>query len=225
MSTKRFLAGGVVAVLMAIGGAAHANAVYTVTLNTGPIDGAAGYAIAFSLQDGSGLGDGNNTVTLSHFAFGSGAPGGAPVLVGDASGSLASSVTLRDSQFSSLFVEAFAPGTSLSFTVDLSTDVDLAAPDFFGFSLLLNGSPLPTLDDTLGDNLLYFNIDSAEPVPFAWATSGQSPVALAPPTAASAPPNGQVPEPGTAWLALLAAFVAGGAGRAAKTRFGLRSVP
>jgi hypothetical protein len=193
-------------------GVVHANVVYTVSLDTSAISGAADYALGFSFQDGSLTGDNNNTVTLSNFAFGGGSAGGSPVLVGGASGDISSTATLSDTDFSNLLVEGFTPGASLSFRIDLTTNVDAGGiPDFFGFSILLNGISLPTQDDTLGDNLLYFNIDSVNPTPAAWATTAESPATLDAPTVALAPPPGSLPEPGgllllTAGLASLLMF-------------------
>ncbi len=213
MNTPRFFATLVLPMVLAWAGAAHANLVQLVTVNTNVISGLAGYAIAFSFQDGSGLvpGDSNNTATLSNFNFGGGSSAGSPVLLGGASGSLSAGVVLADSDFSSLFVQGFTPGASLSFILDLTTNADASLiPDFFGFGILFNGTPLPTLDDLGGDNLLYVNIDSAS-LAFGFATVAVSPVALDAPVLSAPPPPppgpGQLPEPGS--LPLLLAGLAG----------------
>ena len=211
MYTPRFFATLVLPMALAWAGAAHANLVQLVTVNTGAISGVAGYAIAFSFQDGSGLvnGDSNNTATLSNFNFGGGSAASSPVLLGGASGSLGAGVVLTDSDFSSLFAEGFTPGSSLSFILDLTTNLDVSGtPDFFGFSILLGGVPLPTLDDLGGDNLLYVNVDSANPATAVFATTSGSlaaPVLSAPPPPGPGP--GQLPEPGS--LPLLLAGLAG----------------
>lgn len=214
MSTPRFFTALLLPIVLAWVGAAHANLVQLVTVDTSAISGSAGYAIAFSFQDGSGLvpADNNNTATLSNFNFGGGSAAGLPVLVGGASGSLGAGVVLADSDFSSLFAQGFTPGSSLSFILDLTTNLDASLiPDFFGFSILSSGVPLPTLDDLGGDNLLYVNIDSASPVASAFATAAGSPVALNSPVLSAPPPvppgPGQLPEPGS--LPLLLAGLAG----------------
>lgn len=211
MNSRRLLAAWLLPIALTAAGAVQANVIYTVNLNTSSISGAAGYALAFSFQDGSGapIADNNNTVTLSSFAFGGGSSsGGSPVISGGAGGGLSSSVALNDSDFSNLLVEGFTPGASLSFKVNLTTNVDAGGtPDFFGFSMLLNGTPLMTQDDTGGDNLLYFNIDSANPTLFPWATAAGSQATLDAPTVALAPPPGQAPEPAS--LLLLTAGLMG----------------
>ena len=214
MNARRLVTTWAFPIAIAAAGVVDANVMYTVSLNTATMSGA-GYALAFSFQDGSGLfvPDNNNTVTLSNFAFGVGSASGAPVTSGGASGNLGSSVILSDSDFSNSLVQGFTPGTSLSFNIDLTTNVDASGvPDFFGFAILILSSDtsLPTQDDTGGDNLLYFNIDSADPMPAPWATVvGTQPALDAPTVGPTQPPEppGQVPEPGSLWL--LSAGLAG----------------
>jgi len=205
MNIKRVFAACIFSTTLAAAGFAHADAIYTVTLNTSAISGAAGYALAFSFQDGSGTGDSNNIVTLGSFDFGvGGSVGGGLTKVGGAQGDLTSSVVLQDTDFSNLFAQGFTPGASLSFKFGMTTNVDAGStPDFFGFSILT----LPTLDDTLGDNFLYLNIDSASPTPYSWATDPLSPVALNAPTVV--PTSGVVPEPGTLGFMALGATALG----------------
>src|SRR6202030_717527 len=78
-----------------------ATATIHVTVNTTPlIDHPAGpFSMALAMTDGNGIGDGNNTVTLSDVDFGGGAATGDPVTFGGVTGSLASGIVLTDSAF------------------------------------------------------------------------------------------------------------------------------
>src|SRR5689334_16412724 len=99
---------------------------YRVTLDTTSLQSQPGqgpYYLDFQFNDGSGNGDGNNTVVISHLALGGGSLVGPGVPTGGASGSLSSAVTLSDSQFFNDFNQQFAPGGSLSFQVSLSQNV------------------------------------------------------------------------------------------------------
>ncbi len=60
--------------------AARADAIYNVSLDTSSLIGnAAGpFSLDFQFNDGSGTNDGNNTVTLTNFAFGGGGGEQAP---------------------------------------------------------------------------------------------------------------------------------------------------
>src|SRR5215469_10062806 len=104
---------------------ARGDAIFTVTLNTAPLTTVPGssagpFGMAFQLTDGSGT---------------AACPAGCTVF-GGASGSAVSSIMLTDSSFFSALVETFIPGSTLSFQVDLTTNVDSGAPDLFAFSLL-----------------------------------------------------------------------------------------
>src|SRR6185312_13251794 len=97
-----------------------------VTLNTAPLigDTAGPFSLVFQLTDGSGIGDGNNTVTISNFQFGSGGPSGSPTTFGGVSGDVGSTVTLVDSSFLNYLIQPFTPGTTLEFTVTTTNNVD-----------------------------------------------------------------------------------------------------
>ncbi len=159
---------------------ARADAIFTVTLDTSPLTVAPGstagpFSLAFQLTDGSGIGDANNTATLSNFDFGGGSAGACPatcMAFGGASGSASSSIVLIDSDFFNALVEGFAPGSSLSFQVDLTTNLDSGGtPDAFAFSVLDSGGfPLPALDPSGADSLVTVYLDSADPAILAYAT-------------------------------------------------------
>jgi hypothetical protein len=123
------------------------------------------FSSAFILTDGSGVGDGNNTATLSGFAFGGGSGGPVMLTMGGASGDLGSSVILMDTSFFNLLSSSFTPGSTLSFLLTLTTNVDSGfTPDQFSFVLLqADGSTVATTDPTGANSLLTVNIDSAAP--------------------------------------------------------------
>ncbi len=68
---------------------ATAGTIYDVTLDTTQLVGSAvgPFSIFFEFTDGSGVGDANNTVTMSNFNFGGGSALGNAVVFGGASGS------------------------------------------------------------------------------------------------------------------------------------------
>lgn len=205
MDIRRLVAIWVFPIAFAAAGAVHANVIYTVNLDTSPLMGVVGdFALAFQLNDGSGADDANNTVTLSNFNFGGGGAAGCPLnctLLGGALGDATATVTLNDSSFFNSFAERFTPGTSLSFNVDLTTNLDAGGvADFFGFSILLNGNAIPTQDPLGADTLLATDIDSLNPTLAPFATAAGSPATLGAPMVALAPPPGQVPEPGSLML-------------------------
>src|SRR6266852_3980540 len=129
----------------------HATSLYTVSLNTAPLIGhsAGPFYLAFQLADGTGTGDGNNAAVLSDFQFGgAGAPfGPSPVLFGSAFGDLSSTVILTDSAFPNFFAQSFTPGSTISFLLDLTINIDDGdIPDEFTFSILDRTlTPIPTM--------------------------------------------------------------------------------
>src|ERR1017187_697775 len=79
---------------------ASGDMIYNVTLDTAPLVGhpAGPFYVEATFTDGSGVGDANNTVTMSNFTFGGGSALGGPLVFGGASGSLATGVTITDSR-------------------------------------------------------------------------------------------------------------------------------
>jgi hypothetical protein len=110
------------------------------TLNTSPLiarSSSGPFLVEFQLNDGRGIGDRNNKVVISSFAFGGGHASGSPTVTGGASGNLSGSVSLTDSAFFNDFVQSFVPGSDLQFNVDLSTQDDLGSfPDKFSVAIL-----------------------------------------------------------------------------------------
>ena len=146
---------------------AQGGVVYDISMNTEPLIGhAAGpFSLEFQLNDGSATGDGNNTANLTGFLFEGGTAVGSPTLTGGVSGNLTSGITLTDSGFFNQFIQSFMPGSSLSFRLSLSTNVDSGGtPDQFSFAILdKTGAELPTLAPSFFDVLAYIDIDSTDP--------------------------------------------------------------
>jgi hypothetical protein len=120
---------------------AQASQLYSVSLDTSPLirHSARPFYLEFQLNDGSGTGDGNNTVTLSNFQFGSGGSAADnPVKEGDATGSLTTGVEITDNDFFNSFYEEFTPGTLLSFILEITTQADAITSDQFSFAILDN---------------------------------------------------------------------------------------
>ena len=143
--------------------------IYEIQLDTSPLIGhAAGpFSLNFQLNDGSGLGDANNTAFLSNFTFDGGAPLGGPAFVGGGTGNAGSSVTLTDSSFFNSFTQAFTAGAMLGFRLSLTTNVDAGGtPDQFSFAILdASGTEIPTqgLATVGSDVLLQIDINSQTP--------------------------------------------------------------
>src|SRR5580693_4594651 len=79
-----------------------------VSINTSGLPTTPGSEIVFILTDGSGLGDANNTATLTNFALGTGSVGTVdPSNSGGISGDMSSTVSLTDSSLLNLFGETF----------------------------------------------------------------------------------------------------------------------
>jgi hypothetical protein len=213
-----FTSSAVVATLLVLtAGTAHADLILDVTLNTTPLataSAAAPFSLAFQLVQGSQ--PNNNTAIISDFLYGAGgsADSGCPAVLspcifGGASGDISSSVSLNTSSAFNALVETFTPGSSLSFLVDLTTNVDAGGtPDAFAFSILDgSGGSIPTLDPSGADTLLTINVDSANPAILTYATdpSRNTLGGTGPSITMDAPTANSVPEPGT--LGLLAAGI------------------
>jgi hypothetical protein len=220
--------------LFVLVGTAHADVIVDVTLNTTVLttaEAAAGpFSVAFQLDQGSQAD--NNTATISDFSYGAGGGAGSgcpaalsPCIFGGAGGDISSSVELNTSSAFNALVETFTPGASLSFLLDLTTNVDSGGtPDVFAFGILdSSGSPIPTLDPTGADTLLTINIDSANPSILTYATDassntlgGSGPTITMDAPIVSSP--SAVPEPRLAGLFCVAVLLAGTSLRRRKTK-------
>jgi hypothetical protein len=135
---------------------------FQVTVNTAPLIGNVNgpFSLDFQLIDGSGTVP--NQVTLSNFNFNGGGAVGSGTATPGVAGSLSSLVTLDTTANAfNEFYQQFTPGTSLSFNVSMTRNVDPGpTPDAFSFAILdKNLFNIPTTG--LGDALVLVNIDSA----------------------------------------------------------------
>ncbi len=198
--------------------AANGDVIYNITLNTGPLigDSAGPFSIGFEFADGSGTGDGDNALFMSNFNFGAGGPSGLPLTLGSVGGDLSSSVVMSDATPLSSFVQSFVPGSTFSFALDVTTNVDAGPPaDEFIMSILDNTfTPIPTTAGSPLSPFLVIDIDSSNPTlqtfssdPTRAPTGGGEPLNIGQPTISLAPET--IPEPSTAGsCALLAAIFA-----------------
>lgn len=209
----------ILALLVLFGAAgAHADNLYTVTMDTSGLISAASapYYLDFQLNQGT-LGN-NNTLTLSNFAFGVGGsvPGGAtPSVFGNVTGDLLTSVVLNDSvDFFNEFYEKFTAGSLLSFAIDFTTNNTTAqTPDLVTFAILdKTFGELPTLDPVGTNTFLSITLNSDSPAVSTFASdsntsppAGGNPLSLPAPVAEPSGPLNAVPEPSS--LCLLATLL------------------
>jgi hypothetical protein len=143
--------------------AARADAI--ISLDTSAFAGEL-FSLAFSLTNGAEEVSANvpTTITLSEFAFGGGMPSGDPEFLGGASGDVAGSITLTDSEFLSFASQGFIAESLLSFRLSTTTTVEPGTPDLFAFHLIDSfGELFPTSDPTGANALFVINFDSATP--------------------------------------------------------------
>lgn len=97
---------------------ATASVIYDISMDTAPLMGhAAGpFRLEFQLNDGSGMGDANNTVALSDFDFSAPSFLAPAIVTGGASGSAASTVTLTYSAFFNRSSRSSGPAPPSAFT-------------------------------------------------------------------------------------------------------------
>lgn len=192
---------------------ARAQSFFDVRLNTSPLIGhpAGPFYLDFQLNDGAGSGNGNNTAILSQFNFGGGSLLGSPMSSGGVTGSLASSVTLRDTSAFNEFLQGFTPGSSLSFRLSLTNNANAPTPDLFSFSILDgNLFNLRTFSPGDSDALVVINLTGQSLIANAYAGSGIPDQTGATTIALAAPSVTPVPEPSTYGLigaALLGSLV------------------
>jgi len=167
---------------------------YYVDINTASLVGNASgpFSLDFQLNDGSGLGDANNTATINNLSFGTGGGTGTANLAGGAAGDLSSTVTLTDSTAFNEFYQTFNAGSTLTFNVTLTLNSDTGpTPDSFAVAILDNNLyNLPTTG--IGDSYLMVNLGPTPSATTGFSTSPAVTVSVA-----------AVPEPGSlGWVSL-----------------------
>lgn len=210
----------ILALLVLFGAAgAHADNLYTVTMDTSGLISAASAPYYLDFQLNQGTPGNNNTLTLSNFAFGAGGsvPAGATTYRSGSgvTGDLLTSVVLNDSvDFYNEFYEEFTAGSLLSFAIDFTTNNTAAqTPDLITFAILDHTlSELPTLDPGLTNTFLSITLDSDSPAVLTFASdssiapqAGGSALSLPAPVAEPSGPLNAVPEPSS--LCLLATLL------------------
>ena len=207
-----------VSVLMLAGPAVRADQVWTVSLDTSQLaaDFTAPFALDFEL-----VGTNGNTVSLSSFSFGGGGAGPGPAfLTGRASGELGGSVGLDSSaSFFSDFNQQFAPGSTLTFTMDST----LVAPPSGGiadnFSMVIfegydpvngfnpltgmGGTPISTTDPSGAETFFNFDINGpgSTTVSVFPSTSGDISITVTPESVVPEPASGVILLMGMAGIA------------------------
>ncbi len=191
-------------VLLLAAGTSRATIIINFTFDTTALIGhtAGPFSLNFQLNDGSGIGDANNTATIDNFNFGAGAPTGLPFLVGGAAGDLGSTVTITDSSFLNIFTQGFTAGAVLGFRLTLTTNVAGFVPDQFSMAILDSGGfeiPTMALYSFGTDAFIVIDIDSATPTVYTFASDlSRTPNAGGDPINIPDP----IPEPSTTWLTM-----------------------
>ena len=170
LSFAPFITAALCAAVALTGPALRAQANFDIHITTSALIGnpAGPFYLDFQLNDGSGLGNNDNTAILSAFNFHGGAALPSVSTFGGAMGNLSSTITLKDSSpFNEIF-EAFTPGASFDFHLLLTTKVDSPTPDLFAFSILDSSTfSLPTT--AASDAFVEITINGINPTAVAYA--------------------------------------------------------
>jgi hypothetical protein len=151
-----------------------ADVVYSVSIDTSTLPSSSGpYQIYLSLIDGSGTGDGNNTVTLDDFSCTGVSMSGCPAGV----------YSLTDYSFFNTMNFGFTAGGELRFLVGLTGNLDAnLVPDSFQLSILDgNVNPLPTTDPSGSDAVLFSQFDQSNPVLLGYGSPAGAAITLSTP--------------------------------------------
>src|SRR6478735_3779712 len=164
MKSIRFVLSLLGATALAAAAQAH-----VVKLDTSSLIGAGTFYVDFQLNDGNGVGDGNNSAYITNINLGGGSIAGPASAWGGVWGDLGTGIALSDTEAFNEFFQAFLPGTFLSFELSLTNNFNGPVPDMFGFAILDESLfNLPTYAPG-SDQLLTVELNGGERV---WQTYG-----------------------------------------------------
>lgn len=138
----------------------QANLIFDVSFPSWPGTFTTGTSVSllFELTDGSGLDDGNNTITISNFDFGGGVAGSATTTGGGATSTSPLAVLLTDTVFDNTVLLPFTTGSSLKFSINLTTNDDGIQLDQFSLFILDDQGNALVTSDTLASAFLVLDI-------------------------------------------------------------------
>lgn len=137
-----------------------------VTLDTSSLIGnpSGPFTLDFTFIDGSGTGDGNNTITLSDFVLGAGSLTLSSSTGGVTVGASPFTVTLTDTSFYNDVQFTFVPDTSLSFDIEATSNPDDGTPDSFTLGILDRGLiNIPTTNPNNGIAFVEYDLPTTDP--------------------------------------------------------------
>jgi len=136
------------------------------TLNTSSLisNPNAPFTLDFSFTDGSGIGDGNNAITLSKFALGTGSLTQSSISGGVTVNASPFSIALEDSSFFNDVQFTFVPDATFSFQLDATSNADSGTPDTFTLAILdRNLNNIPTTNPNNGIAFVEVDLPTTNP--------------------------------------------------------------
>ncbi|MCZ2151160.1 MAG: NF038129 family PEP-CTERM protein [Bryobacterales bacterium] len=183
----------------------QADIIYSVSLNTTALPSGGTFYLDFQFFDGSGLPSdlNNNSVAISNLALGGGATTGTPAFTGGGAGDASAGFTLNDTQFFNEVLQAFHPGSFLTFQVALTTAIDPGGtPDQLSFAIL-DSTLLELPTNGVANELLSITLNGTPPTVATYGTASGSPYSIAAPSVQQT----DIPEPGGTGALLTAVLV------------------
>jgi hypothetical protein len=136
------------------------------TLNTSSLisNPNAPFTLDFSFTDGSGTGDGNNTITLSNFAAGAGSLTQSSISGEVTVNASPFSIMLEDSSFFNDVQFTFVPDATFSFQLNATSNADSGTPDTFTLAILdRNLNNIPTTNPNNGIAFVEVDLPTTNP--------------------------------------------------------------